>query len=171
MKANKKRRIKMKKMITAIILTGAVLFTAAAQGPNMREMMREKAMRARHHHHGHMHGFNRKMMEQLEVTAEQRDKIEAVRVRFQKQMIDLQAEMKKLRIDKRTEMNALNFSKAKNINKLMSDNMLKMKNAKIDEISEMVKILNKEQTEKYKELNSSAGRAEGMKMRKTHKKH
>ena len=161
----------MKKMITAIILTGAVLFTAAAQGPNMREMKRDKIMHGRQHDHGRMHGFDKKIMGQLELTAEQTEKIESVRVNFKKQMIDLQAEMKKLRIDKKTEMDALNFSKVKNINKLMSDNMLKMKNTKIDQISEMIKILNNEQVEKYKELKSSAGRAEGTKMRKMHKTH
>lgn len=133
------------------------------QGPGMNKRGGDCGMR------GERGGFGPMMVEELDLSKEQIDKIEQIKIKYRKMDIDLDAEKEKLQIDKHQAMQDLNFSEAKNIVKKISDVRLKSQNARIDEMSEMTKILSKDQIEKFRELHSGFGRKGMNKMNKMKK--
>lgn len=166
----------MKKMTLLMTLTAAILMMTFAQATATdmkpgREINIEKhmirgeempMMRKMHHNPGQRGGFGPMMFEELDLSKEQIEKIEQIKIKHRKMNIDLDAEKEKLQIDKHQAMQDMNFSEAKNIVKKISDVRLKGQNAKIDEMAEMTKLLSKDQLEKFRELHSAHGRM-GMK--------
>jgi Spy/CpxP family protein refolding chaperone len=126
------------------------------QGPGMNKRDGDCGMR------GQRGGFGPMMFEELDLSKEQIEKIEQIKIKYRKMNIDLDAEKEKLQIDKHQAMQDLNFSEAKNIVKKVSDVRLKVQNARIDEMAEITKLLSKDQIEKFRELHSAHGRM-GMK--------
>ena len=165
----------MKKMITVLTLAAALFITGFSQedpsparhgkqffeGENFPfpAKFKEKMMnlgREKNYCHNRL-GLSHRMLEELELSKDQAEKVEQIKIRYKKMNIDIDAEKEKLKIDKHQAMKNLNFSEAKNVVKKISDVRLKGQNARIDEMSEIVKILNKEQNEKLKELISAPG--------------
>lgn len=126
------------------------------QGPGMNKRGGDCEMR------GERGGFGPMMFEELDLSKEQIEKIEQIKVKYRKMNIDLDAEKEKLQIDKHQAMQDMNFSEAKNIVKKISDVRLKTQNARIDEMTEITKMLSKDQIEKFRELHSGFGRMGGM---------
>ncbi|MBU4486617.1 MAG: hypothetical protein KKD38_06775 [Candidatus Delongbacteria bacterium] len=102
--------------------------------------------------------FGPMMMEQLDLTADQINRIHQIKVKYKKLGIDLKAELKKLEIDKQEAMKEMNFDKAKEVTKKMADVRTKDQISNIDEKSEMTKVLSKEQIEKLKEFHKAPGK-------------
>lgn len=101
--------------------------------------------------------FGPMMIENLDLSKEQMDKIHQIKVKFDKADIDLSAELKKLKIDKREAMMELNFDKAKEVTKKMAEVRTKTQMGNIDEMSELTKVLSKEQLEKFKDMHRNPG--------------
>lgn len=183
---NKKKETTMKKMTLLLTLAAAMLTVTFAQATatdmkpgrefNIEKHMirgEEMPMMGRMHQgkgqkggycgmRGERGGFGPMMFEELDLSKEQIEKIEQIKIKYRKMNIDLDAEKEKLQIDKHQAMQDLNFSEAKNIIKKVSDVRLKVQNARIDEMAEITKLLSKDQVEKFRELHSAHGRM-GMK--------
>jgi len=192
-KANKKKEIKMKKLLTTLILAGALLIAASAQeistlpatskpgmGPGFNmENCTGNGPGVMGHKMGNDHnsrfkkgGMGREncgpaMMEQLGLSKDQSEKIHQIKMKYEKNEIGMEADLKKLKIDKHEAMRNMNFEEAKKIVKQMSEIRSKKNLSKIDEMAEITKVLSKEQLEKFKELHSGQGfMKHNMKMKK-----
>ncbi|MBN2858328.1 MAG: hypothetical protein JXN63_07995, partial [Candidatus Delongbacteria bacterium] len=107
------------------------------------------------------------MMEQLDLSKDQAEKIHQIKMKYEKSDIDTKAGLKKLKIDKHEAMRNMNFDDAKKTVRQMSELKTKMQISKIDEMAEITKVLNKEQLEKFKELHGGQGfMKHNMKMKK-----
>jgi Spy/CpxP family protein refolding chaperone len=192
-KANKKKEIKMKKLLTTLILAGALLIAASAQetstppasakpgmGPGFNpEKCTGNGPGVMGHKMGNDHndrfqkgGMGKEpcgpaMMEQLGLSKDQSEKIHQIKMKYEKNEIGMEADLKKLKIDKHEAMRNMNFEEAKKIVKQMSEIRSKKNLSKIDEMAEITKVLSKEQLEKFKELHSGQGfMKHNMKMKK-----
>jgi len=172
----------MKKLITALALTAALGLSIFAQpasapadknfkpgfGPGMENCdgmgpmhkgMEGKRDRERcgDDFEGRGQHFGPMMIENLDLSKDQMDKIHQIKVKYDKADIDLSAELKKLKIDKHEAMMELNFDKAKEVTKKMAEVRTKSQMGNIDEMSELAKVLSKEQLEKFKEMHKNPG--------------
>jgi len=112
------------------------------------------------------HRFGPQMIEYLDLSDEQVEKMHKIRVKFDKKEIDLKADQKKLRIDKNEAMKDMDFAKARKVTKDMSEARSKIQLMNIDQKEEMSKILTKEQVEKMKKahfMRNKGGRKDGKK--------
>jgi len=98
--------------------------------------------------------FGFRMMEELGLTSDQKEKIHQIRMKYEKNEIEQEAELKKLRIDKREAMRNMKYDDAKKVVKQMGEVKTKLQTSQIDEMSEITKVLNKEQQEKFKEFHN-----------------
>ncbi len=186
MKNNQKENI-MKKLITALALTAALGLSILAQpasapadknfkpgsGPGMG-MENCDGMGPMHKGMGRMdkkcgkgmnnddfdgndRHFGPMMIENLDLSKDQTDKIHQIKIKYDKADIDLRAELKKLKIDKHEAMIELNFEKAKEVTKKMAEVRTKTQMGNIDEMSELTKVLSKEQLEKFKDMHKNPG--------------
>jgi len=110
--------------------------------------------------------FGPMMIENLDLSKDQMDKIHQIKIKYDKADIDLNAELKKLKIDKREAMMELNFDKAKEVTKKMADVRTKTQMGNIDEMSELTKVLSKEQLEKFKDMHKNPGMMKHKMMKK-----
>lgn len=110
--------------------------------------------------------FGPMMIENLDLSKEQMDKIHQIKVKYDKADIDLNAELKKLKIDKHEAMMELNFDKAKEVTKKMADVRTKTQLGNIDEMSELSKVLSKEQLDKFKDMHKNPGMSKHKMMKK-----
>jgi NACalpha-BTF3-like transcription factor len=101
--------------------------------------------------------FGPMMMEQLGLTLEQKEKIHQLKIKYEKNEIANNAELKTLRLDKREAMRNMNFENAKKVVKQMADVKTKIQISKIDEMNEITKVLDKGQLEKFREMHSNPG--------------
>ena len=92
------------------------------------------------------------MMKDLNLTKEQKTKLDALRDEHMKFMNSKQAEMENLQIDKRNAMQAENYTLAKQINKNITDLQLVMDNAMVDHKAAVLKELTPEQKAKMQEM-------------------
>jgi Spy/CpxP family protein refolding chaperone len=97
------------------------------------------------------------MMKELNLTKEQQQKFEGMRLEHKKYMNTKQAEMENLRMDKQNAMRDGDYNKAKMLNKNIADLDLAIENAKVDHHMAMMKELTKEQQEKMKEMRAMKG--------------
>ncbi|MCK4980572.1 MAG: Spy/CpxP family protein refolding chaperone [Candidatus Delongbacteria bacterium] len=112
------------------------------------------------------HRFGPQMIEYLDLTDEQVEKMHKIKIKYDKMEIDLKADQKKLRIDKNEAMKDMDFTKARNVTKAMSESRTKVQLMNIDQKEEMSKILSKEQIEKMKKahfMRNKSGRKDGKK--------
>ena len=112
------------------------------------------------------HRFGPQMIEYLDLTDDQVEKMHKIRVKYDKKEIDLKADQKKLRIDKNEAMKDMDFAKARKATKDMSEAGTKVQLMKIDQKEEMIKILTKDQVEKMKKahlMRNRGGRKDGKK--------
>jgi len=177
----------MKKLLTTLILTGALLIGAAAQdtsappvtvkpgmGPGFNsENCTGNGPGVMGHKMGNDHQncfkkdgmgrghFGPAMTEQLGLSKDQVEKIHQIRTKYEKNEIGMEADLKKIRIDKHEAMRNMNFDEAKKIVKQMSEIRTKKNLSKIDEMAEITKLLSKEQIEKFKELHGGPGMMRG----------
>ncbi|MDA3885969.1 MAG: Spy/CpxP family protein refolding chaperone [Candidatus Delongbacteria bacterium] len=155
----------MKKMITTLTLLTFLVVGAFAQTsapadrsfkpgigqPDCPEMERRGDHRRGNFEKGD-HYFGPKLKEMLDLTDQQVEKMHKIKIKYEKNKIDLNADAKKLKIDKQEAMKDMDFDKAKKITKELSDIRTKMQIMKIDQKQEITKLLNKEQIEKMKKL-------------------
>lgn len=97
------------------------------------------------------------MIKELNLTKEQQQKFEDMRLEHKKYMNTKQAEMENLRMDKQNAMRDGDYAKAKMLNKNIADLDLSIENTKVDHHQAMMKELTKEQQEKLKELRMMRG--------------
>ena len=179
----------MKKMITTLtLLTFLVVGVFAQEATNMNNDFRPELRN--YDGYGYFHGrnnngrresrrgegferidhrFGPQMIEYLDLTDEQVEKMHKIRVKFDKQEIDVRSEQKKLRIDKNEAMKDMDFAKARKVTKQMSGVTAKIQLMKINQKEEMSKILTKEQVEKMKKahfMRNKGGRKNGKKGKK-----
>ena len=99
------------------------------------------------------------LIEELDLTDEQVEKMQKVRVKYDKKEIDLHANSKKLNIDREEAMKDMDYPKAKKliikISKIKTDIQL----MHIDHKEEISKLLNKEQLEKFRKLHRMRNRS------------
>jgi len=130
----------------ALVLLGTLLF--AQKGDKNMNMTKEKPM---------MHGKNMdcdegpgRMMDELKLSSEQQKKLEAGKIEFEKQKNIMQAEIENMHIDMRVVLKNGDFAKARNLIKAISDKKLAMANARLDHFESVLKELNAEQKEIFK---------------------
>lgn len=174
----------MKKMITTLTLLAFLAVGAYSQTsapvdkgfkpgigyPDCPEMGRKDFSRNNHYRDGKFgkrdHEFGPRMIEMLNLTDEQVEKMHKIKIKYDKMEIDVKAEQKKLGIDKKEAMKNMEFDKAKKITKQMSELRTKHQIMNIDQKEEFSKILNKEQIEKMKKfhpMGNKGGRRDGKK--------
>jgi len=170
----------MKKLLTTLILSGALLIAASAQETSAPPSTSKPGMGPRFnmenctgngpgvmgHKMGNDHNsrfkkdgmgkdhFGPAMIEQLDLSKDQFEKIHQIKMKYEKNEIEIEADIKKSRIDRREAMRNMNFDEAKKIVKQMSEIRTKKNLSKIDEMAEITKLLSKEQLEKFKDLHS-----------------
>jgi len=132
---------------TLIAFVSLVLFSTlftgdtAAQPKKLMRMDRERIM------------DHDRIMDKLNLTDEQQEKIEALRLHHQKEMIDLKADLEKKEIDLEEIKNKDNFTRSEiiaaveNINKIKNEIALKAANHRMD----IYEQLTDEQKEIWKE--------------------
>lgn len=96
-------------------------------------------------------------MKELNLTKEQKQKFEDMRLEHKKYMNTKEAELQNLKMDKHNAMRDGDYSKVKMINKNIADLDLAIENTRVDHHMAMMKELTKEQQEKFKELRSMKG--------------
>jgi len=99
-----------------------------------------------------MHDDYQMMCEELDLTDEQKDQMEDLRIKNRKEMITERANLELLDIDKKSAMKDKNFKQAKSVTK----EIFKMKQdiaiSRIDQQEERWNILTPEQQDKAEEL-------------------
>jgi Spy/CpxP family protein refolding chaperone len=165
----------MKKMIAVLTLTAAMLTGLLAQPapemkkghgpdlagndcPQMGSMHKGMGKGGECGMKGMDHGkdqFGPMMVQELDLSKDQLDKIHKIKVKFDRAGVDLKAEVDKLRIDKREAMKEMKYDEAKKVAQKMSDASLKIKFSKIDEMKELTEVLTPEQKAKFKDMHGS----------------
>jgi len=92
------------------------------------------------------------MMKELNLSKEQQQKFEDMRLEHKKYMNTKEVEMENLRMDRQNAMRDGDFSKVKTLNKNIADLDLTIENTRVDHHMAMMKELTKEQQEKMKEM-------------------
>lgn len=150
-------------LILALVLVVGIVFAFHGEGreEGKAEGQGHDGMR------GEMHGemMMGRMMETLELTDAQKDKIETLNFEHKKQMIATRAELKTLELEKREALKDDNFAAAKKLNIKIFDKKAEIANARLELKENIMKELTPEQQEKAKELHKRAGR----KMMKEHR--
>jgi Spy/CpxP family protein refolding chaperone len=143
----------MKKVILiglAIVALSALLF---AQHMDKRPMMNMgKGNQMQEMKPGLGMGMNWDNLDELNLTKEQKAKIQALHDENKKFMNTKQAELKNLRIDKQNAMQAENYAKVKQLNKNISDMELVIANKQVDHQQDIMKELTAEQKAKLEEF-------------------
>lgn len=148
----------MKKTVL-IVLTLLVISVLAAQGMQQRRNMdcekhqkggMERMERGRNGHHGGM--MMMRIMNQLELTEDQKDKLEDLRVTNQKSNIAAKAEIDAKEVDANVAKKDMNFKNMKKITSEIADLKEKMKLKNIDHMEKCWNILTTEQQEEAKKL-------------------
>ena len=166
-KVQNERRKKMKNalVIFTVLFASTLLLTsntvAQPQGPDkmnhQRFMDQDKMM-----DHDRMMNHDR-MMDQLNLTDEQKDKIEALRLQHKKEMVDLKAKLQKGEIALEEIRNKDSFTRneiisaVENINKAKNDIALSMANHRMD----IYDLLTAEQKEIWKDKKPGFGMGQG----------
>jgi len=160
LEVKQKKELKMKRTIILILvlaLTGT--FLVAQTGMKRRGMEGEHAdcnegCEGRGEF-GREMGFNGKMMflpDELNLSAEQTEKVDAIRIKHRKEMIDTEAEIKNLRLDKHVALNNENFAEAKKKVDEISKLEAQMEKAMITSQESIFNILTNEQKEQLREI-------------------
>jgi len=142
-------------ILTLVLVTGLV-FAFHGEGKEGRN------------EHGKKGGMQKemmmgRMMEALELSDAQKNKIEALNFEHKKQMIEVKAELETLQLDKREAMKDNDFAAAKKLNSKIFDTKEEIANARLDLKEKIMKELTPEQQEKAKELHKKIGRRKMMK--------
>lgn len=147
----------MKKTVL-IVLTLLVISVLAAQGLHQRQNMdcerhqkggMERMERGRNGHHGErmMH-----IMNQLDLTEDQQNKMEDLRVKNHKENITAKAQIETKEVDARVAMKDMNFKEMKKITSEIFELKEEMKLKNIDHMEKCWNILTAEQQEEAKKL-------------------
>jgi len=141
----------MKKIILIVIIMAVSIMAFAKGGFS-------KIGRDRHFDHGD--GDHRNQISEfrnsihnlrdLDLTKEQKDKMEEILTKYRKEIIDFRSKFESLKIDERSEMRKGNFEKAKTISKKVSKIKEEISFSNIDRQKNIYNILTKEQQEKFK---------------------
>ncbi len=93
-----------------------------------------------------------RLYDELELTSEQQDKWDDLRIKHRKTMIDLRADLEKLNIDRRQSMQEHNYDKVKKIITQIGEQRQKMAMKRIDHHEAIWDLLTPEQRVKADEL-------------------
>lgn len=131
-------------IIALIIMTLSVLLLAqqpakAAKGHNPEMQMKHEMQPP-------------EIMKELNLSKEQKVKIDALKDTHVKYLNTKKAELQNLQIDKQNAMKAGDYTRVKQINKQISDLQLDMSNKKVDHHQAILKELNAEQKEKFQQM-------------------
>ncbi|MDD3050283.1 MAG: periplasmic heavy metal sensor [Candidatus Cloacimonetes bacterium] len=144
-------------LILVLAVTGTLL--VAQTGMKKRGMEREHDdCNERFEGRGELgrdRGFNGQMMflpDELNLNAEQTEKVDAIRIKHRKEMIDTEAEIKNLRLDKHVALNNENFAEAKKKVDEISKLEAQMEKAMITSQESILNILTTEQKEQLREM-------------------
>ena len=153
----------MKKITITIVMVFALmaLLTAYEKPCEEREKFDGKMNPGREHMMREDFGGFDRICDELELTDMQMEKMEAIRLTHQKEMIGTHAEIDILKVDKQSAVKNHDFTKSKKITAKMFDLKKTQALKKIEHHEMMWKLLTPEQQEKAKEL---------MKDRPKHKK-
>jgi len=92
-----------------------------------------------------------KMMDELKLSPEQKQKINNLRTEHRKSINTIKAEQQNLKLDLKTALAADNFNKAKEINKALVGKRTQLVDLKIDYVEALMKELNADQKKIAKE--------------------
>lgn len=146
----------MKKLVFVLmgVLAVAALLTAFdgddyynGHHPRKEGMKRDHMEMMEKHHEGYD-----MMCEELELTDKQKDEIEAFQIENQKEMVDLQADLKKLVIDQKAAHRDHDFAKIRSLTKKIFQLKEDLALQRIELKEKRWNILTEEQKEKAEEL-------------------
>lgn len=143
----------MKRIIVIVMVLMAVSFALTAKKMDKKPMGDDCANCTSHEmKQGPGHEMNKDMFKELNLTKEQKKKMEALRDEHMKIMNTKKAEMKNLHIDKQNAMKAEDYARVKQLNKSIADKELEMDNLMVDHKQAMLKELTAEQKAKLQDM-------------------
>ncbi len=144
------------KKITMIAITLIVmvsLLSAFEGNKKMGERQSRMEMLEREHHMEFYESNDHlRLAEELELTEEQLEDIENFRTKFQKEMIELNSEIKKIAIDKRNAMKNHDFAKMRKLTEEFYNFKQQIATKRIEQNEMKWDILTEEQKEKAEDL-------------------
>jgi len=152
----------MKKLVFVVIGIIAVIGLLSAFDGDCRgtkdgehHPMRDKMLKDGDHHskmQGMHHDGYLMMCEELDLTNEQKEQMEDLRIKNKKEMITVKASLELLEIDKRSAMKDKDFKQAKAVTKKIFEKKQDVAISRIEEHKQRWNILTPEQKEKAEEM-------------------
>ena len=144
-------------LILTLVLAAGLVFAFHGEGKG------EKRFEGKRHNDMQKEMMMEHMMEALELSDAQKDKVETLTFEHKKQMIEVRAELETLLLEKKEAMKDNDFAAAKKLNAKIFDKKEEIANARLDLKDDIMNELTPEQQEKAKDLHKKMGKRKMMK--------
>jgi Spy/CpxP family protein refolding chaperone len=143
----------MKRIVVIAMVLMALSFALTAKKMDKKPMGDDCADCKQHEMKmGPGHEMGKDMFKELNLTKEQKKKLDVLRDDHMKVVNVKKAELKNLHIDKQNAMKAEDYAKVKQLNKTISDKELELDNLMVDHKQAMLKELTAEQKAKLQDM-------------------